>query len=234
MNTQLKYVATRFEQFTDRCEEIARRNRPPGKNAANGWVRERMRDDDEIVRCGHAPTLPLDGDADALFDIYMMFYGRIRGAFISRPNYSAHWLTHISVSLPALKRLVGIVASILELATSDEEERERIAAELAQRITETYNEVRESGNVMSGGHANGWISVDVKDASSDIKKKLVKLKRTASRDAIKIADVILEACKRLERLPVDNHKPWLRAEWQLGFQAIMDATTVTLRKIKQS
>jgi hypothetical protein len=49
MNTQLKYVATRFEQFADRCEEIARKNRPPGKNAANGWVRERMRDDDESV-----------------------------------------------------------------------------------------------------------------------------------------------------------------------------------------
>jgi hypothetical protein len=94
--------------------------------------------------------------------------------------------------------------------------------------------VEESGNVLSGGHANGWISVDIKDAAKDLKRKLAKLKRSAGSDANRIADVILETCKKLERLQTDNHKPWLRAEWQLAFQVIMDATAVTLRKIKQA
>ena len=68
---------------------------------------------------------------------------------------------------------------------------------------------------------NGWLAADVQAAAVEIEKALQDI--GWDDQTRPTADSLRNTCHALALLPTDGHTPWLRAEWQIGFQAVMTA-----------
>lgn len=236
MDQQVLYVKQRLQNYLARITALSQAATPPGKNAANGWFREYMVGDAEIVRAGDPPTLPLTGDALELFRVYTFFYSVVQRAFRDNGNHSANW-TYGSVLWPNLGQMVGEIAAVgaavFQLLTGDDQAKEAAKKNLAEAIEALMRKVDQAGVVWGGAHANGWISVYARDAGNWTIAELNKnFPQESASEAGRVADVLRAVCKQIAELPTQGHDPWLKPEWQIKFQAICDAGATTLATYK--
>lgn len=232
MDQQVLYVKQRLQNYLARITALSQATTPPGRNAANGWFREYMVGDAEIVRAGEPPTLALTGDAQELFRAYTFFYSVVQRAFRDNANHSANW-TQGSVLWPNLGQIIGEIAAVgsavIQLFSGDSQAKEAAKKNLALAIDALMRKIDQAGDVWGGAHANGWISVYARDAGGWTLGELNKSfpQGTAS-DAGRVADVLRVVCEQMAALPTQGHDPWLKADWQVRFQAISEAGAATL------
>jgi hypothetical protein len=239
MDPQVMYVKQRLQNYFQRIIELSAAAEPPGKNAANGWLREYMVNDGVIIQCGAAPTVPVSDDALKLFQAYSYFYVLLERAFRDNGNhYSSIALApHVLFDNMGafLGDLITVIASIVSLIEGDQNQQDAAEASVVQAVTKLAKDVANSGVVWSGAHANGWISVYAQAAANwTIQNQLnVNFPKGTATDAGAVADVLRSVCERIAALDTKGHDPWLRADWQVSFETIMRAAVVTLASLGQ-
>jgi len=239
MTPDVLYVKQRLQNYLSRIVELSKADAPPGKNAASGHFREHVISDPAIARCGMEPTMTLPEETQPLYNAFTFFYSMVQRAFRDNPNYYAHWSTHSSVLLPNLlaigTEIVTLAIDIIQLLSAgNDDDKGKARESVARSIEATVHKIEASGSVWEGHHASGWISVGVRDAANATIRDYLDPGFAAGRasDAATIANIFRRMCTDLANLPTKGHEPWLRAEWQVKFQAILQGTIAALDSYK--
>lgn len=222
----LEYARARVQQFCDAAAAVSHRSPPPGRNAANGWFREGMLNDPDVRAAGRPQDFRLSGDNARLYILQHNFYNRIVAAFQQNPNHYASWDKTIQIVIdaaPIVSDIVSVVVDLFKiLGANDDQASKKAQADLASDIKKLVEDVQKNDVVLKGSHANGWISVWVHNGARATIAEIDGI-RWADDGAHNVALALRRTCEELLKLPTDNHKPWLRAEWQVRFEGIMRA-----------
>ena len=128
----------------------------------------------------------------------------------------------VAIIVDAVKGIIAVVELDTDAMAASVESVEKDAKSLLEKIN-------NSGNVRNGIHMNGFFSRWAKDPGI---RTLVELdKKWSSQtgsDAAKVTEILRRTFRAIERLPEDGHYPWLRAEWQVDFQAILQGASIAL------
>ena len=226
---EAEVVRARLLSFLDRLVELSKEHAPPGVNAANGEFTLSVHAKDPFLAdlVTNGPTLVTD-EGKALWTQFTEFAQGIRQSF-STPPHEANWTTAGGAILKAAwdaaqKQVVDFAVTV---ATSG------FSAEAAKKAFDDIGKALDGKISWSGPNANGWLSDPVHETSSafaarpaptavttPIGKRVFSIMQIVSRGWMTLPTKVQNG---------DNHKPWLRAEWQAGFEGIAAGGAAALR-----
>lgn len=195
---------------------------PPGMNAANGHWRRTMHAHRAYVE-DVAKYDATDIGNDHLLDSLDLFASRLRHAF-KVENYPASGIELLKQVW--LKHVISLIKEIIETVFDPSDEQ---IAQLVKEMGRTIEKVANSGNVFSGAHANGWLSVRIKSACSNARRHLDD--RKLEGDLGEAQQVIETTLTKIQGLSTKGHNPWLKAEYQLAFEGACRAGSLALGKL---
>ncbi|MBS0174996.1 MAG: hypothetical protein JSR64_13245 [Nitrospira sp.] len=236
MDKDILYVKQRFQNFFAAIVAISDHARPPGTNAANGWMREWVLSDPGIQRLGDDPTLPLSGDAAALFEAYRFNYSYTLRAFRDNTNVWSSGFQSLSVFWDniggAIGSVIRTVSALIQLIFGDEKTREQAKENLARSVEALMNDVKTRGTVWNGRHMNGFVAAYMRDAANWTSQHHLDGKfMDQNTDAGKLAEILRQTFRQVAALQTEGHNPWLNAEWQVRFQTILTASVIALASL---
>lgn len=245
-DTSLDAQRQRFEDYFSRCAQLGYQYPPPGKNAASGHFRNAVVSDPTLMEIGNNSR---DGKViygssttdEALaiayaFSSFALFHSQ---GFSDFDNYESNWISNRKVFFDTVNGIlpnIGVITLNLYNAINgngNDDERKKALNTVVEEIGKLVSSIENDGIVSSGSHANGFIAerVDLA-ATSAIQELNTRMPESASSEAKNIAALLRATFIELKALPEDSHDPWLRADWQVSYTAIMDMAAKQLHTLK--
>lgn len=219
--SDLERIRKRLASFFERVTALSVASPPPGVNASNGWFVKAMREDSELA-VAQRPIQTDSAGGAACADLTQALMRACREGF-APGLHKASGLTYLPLAretfTKVLPTLLEISAKIVAAVYTGGAAGAAISADVNAQIR-SLGEVAGKNFVSSGEHANGWISVAVRDQAKGVINRVDQQLPTLSasgRDYLAIIKVLLD---QMAALPTQGHDPWLRAEWQVGFTAV--------------
>ncbi len=223
----IKALKRQLGAFCARAAKIAKDTVPPGTNAASGFFREGMMTDPELIALTHPNVSATDADSAAIYQLVTSFEQGVKGAF-QPENHSSNAFTNTDLFLKALQTfgadVVNIVKDIAAIWGGNVD-----LTKIKADVDTLIKKIEANGAKYDGTHANGWIASNLKGAAKTVQdsaKAVSGIVKDA--DAKKVADFVSTVCQKLEEIPEFANNPWLYAEWQVQFGAIMDTAAQSL------
>lgn len=220
---QFSFLKTRMKDYFARLAWVSEQWTPPGKNAANGNWPVNTINDAPLKNTEGQTAIQFDGDGEKLLQILSQFQDGIRQA-LSTPNASANAWKNLplfwDVFKDGISTVIDVVTDVYNLFSDDKEKQKQAKEKLFSDIEALIKKIEDNGMVENGEHANGTISLAVRDRSNEAIAALDRDFPTGSTSQFqKLADALRVVCKKLSALKTEDHDPWLRPEWQVSFQA---------------
>ena len=203
VRADLLNISQRLIDYLARSALIAHNNQPPGVYASNGFFATQMRQDTELARL-RLPINVQDSSSAPVAKLAIQLMDALWGPFNLAPNAGG------SVPLCQLRALLVNFPKI-------------VGEDIAAAISAIARTIPNNGPCQ-GVHANGFISVYVQQGAVKVRDEARAQRNVRQPQRIEdLLDLMILVGEALMALPTDNHSPWLRAEWQLTFQAVMDS-----------
>lgn len=217
----LDRIRRRLASFFERTVALSAASPPPGVNATNGYFVNGMRGDAELAVAQR--PIQTDSPGGAICgDLAQALMRACRDGF-APGLHRASGLTYLPLAIQTfnnvLPSLLEISAKIVAAIYTGGAMGAAIASDVNQQV-QSLGEIAGRNFVTSGEHANGWISVGVRDQANAVVSQIdqrISALPADGRDYLEILKVLLG---QLAALPTEGHDPWLRAEWQIGFTAV--------------
>lgn len=196
---------------------------PPGSNAANGWFRE------AIVHENGAPAdQPIDA-ADAPAQAIQAAYRHFRSNFrdnVDRDggNVQSGAFGNLPGFVEAVRAYSEQIVAVLSAIFVGQDDGR--AARIAKAAAEAEESSKTIGFKVDGTHMNGWVSHMARDRANEARPMLQPALDSGDADAQRIGRVLYDGFGQIAQLRTEGHNPWLRAEWQLGFQVVGEAIAI--------
>ncbi len=206
---------------------ISDRNKPPGVNAANGHFANEMLSDTDMALGIKPRTYYTDQEVVKLYDVTYLFFNSMKGAF-SAGTHSASVATSPGDFIQYLVQLVPqirvAVQDLLTIASFNPAAIAGIVQKIGDDIQALVDAVSKTGAKFDGDHANGYIGSGVQGAAAQTLAALAPVEAALTRNETKSYAAVLRAvCTRLKAIELHEYRPWLNAEWQVQFEAVMKA-----------
>lgn len=227
------YVKQRFRDFFQRIVELSLAAQPPGAHATNGFFRQYMVTDGRLLQLGGAPTLPLGPQAQALFDVYVAFYGYVRDTVFGKcENVPGSRIFDAIFS--EVGEIVQFAINVFSAIFGNQQERQQAATQIAQEIAPLVQQMNANGNQpITGTHASGWISKFSSDTAFFTRSLLdQRVPPNTPGDLGQIANVLRAMLTQLNLIPFDGMNPWLKGAWQLQYQSTLRSAVLGLDAIQ--
>lgn len=230
---QIAFLKERMRDYFARLAALSANRPPPGTNAANGFWRDETDIDPDLKNLETKPPIELTGECLALQNTFASFQAKVRETFHGDQNYEAKWETSWQVFWPLFtnlsQELIKVIQDLFNLFSKKQEQQDAARTKIFGDLEALYKKVTDSGKVGEGRHANGHISEGVKAASdATIATLNAQMPKGQDSNVGRVADALRLVCEKLSLLPTDNHKPWLRADWQLSFQGACEVAAAGL------
>jgi hypothetical protein len=232
LNTQLnqggeiKALRSLMQTFSAKIVQFSKAAPPPGINAANGWFRNSMVSDPDLqsMTSGHGQFVTPDGAK--LYAVFTDFGRGLRAGFAPENHPASVW-TDGHLFVQALQQFGGelsaVIGDIVNLCSDDQNKKDKAKADLAKDLNALIGSVKGSKVLYSGAHANGWISGNIKGVGAQIGLRLDALiPQLHGAEAKELATIFRAECSRINRITLHNYHPWLDAQWQVEFQAVIE------------
>lgn len=219
----IKPLKAQLGDFCATVAQLSKDNAPPAMNAASGYFREAMWSGKELVPLASPyPGALASGDGKELYDLIVQFGQSLKSAFAPE-NVSATGFTNSKLFIDSVEQLgreVGaVVKDVISLFAGKAD-----YLKLEKDVKDLIDKTKNLGVKLNGTHANGWISKNVKGAAEQIKSSATALEGSLTdQEAKAFAGLIRNICAKIKAIPDFQNDPWLYGEWQIEFQAIMDA-----------
>lgn len=242
-----KGVLQRFNEYCERTAAISKINPPPGLNAANALFFKQWLDDQKRLELQSNSTTGRQGGPQ----IYPGIIGGTESFKIAEPFvhfmivaerafqeqcFETSWTRNIDLLVPVAEANIANIERALRnvIGLLSGNDLESAAADLARQIQESRRYVSEKKVVGSGCHANGNIAWRIQNGATEALEKLNAAVPPGAQTYVQpIANVMRETFTAIAGLDSSNHDPWLRGEWQLGFETIMVSAHVTAGRMIQ-
>lgn len=229
MSRNVEIITAYLKQLSGRMAQLSKDSPPPHTNQANGYFRQAVLTD-QITK--DLPAFPVDFDiseepSNTLLLTARDFQGELVNAFtppdqdVGPGNYPKVIFQVPEVVVGVIKivgSIIGVIVDSSALAAA--------AAEIEKDINDIANATDRNGPGLSGDAMNGFISVNVQQISQTYISKLSSGAWDPNTQLI--ASALLQTCNALAQLNTTGHDPWLLAEWQIGFQGIMEGLNKAL------
>jgi hypothetical protein len=231
VDSELTVVNNVMIVYFGKVGKIARDNLPPCSNAANGWMREYIVHDPQIISLTN-PKLGLKTKpASELLDIFTTFATQNYQAFNNNGNYAPPgFVAFRDATLDHAGAILSLGLDILSVVTSGGNDKSW--AQFAKDLGTIIPNISKESKCYGGANANGWISVSVNGSAKNTLAKFNGYNMYDSGTRIGQIDLVLQkSFNQLLALSTQGHNPWLLPSWQLGYYAIMQATALKLSSL---
>ncbi|WP_148649421.1 hypothetical protein [Novosphingobium barchaimii] len=222
LEADLAAVRKRLASYYKKVTNASLASPPPGAAASNGWFVKYMKDDADLsVTQRPIQTATSEGKICADLAQGMMAYCR---SGFGPGTYKANWATSFDMLLANLEAATSgftqMASQMVHSILGDIPVVNSIVEQIDGQINQLAASARQKGPT-SGDHANGWISVGVRDGANawlgQSNGALGNLTAPKSKDLVETMKVFANA---MAGLNTEGHSPWLKGEWQVGFGAI--------------
>lgn len=228
---EARAVRERAIQYFDLIVRLSKNSPPPGLNASNGHFVTGLRRNASLGRW-RSPIPVVTDEGMVLWEAFRDIALGIHNGF--RPGlHRASGITYLPLAWTAMvnafPQMIQIVRSAFAAVASRSPQD---IARVVNDIEEIRRALRRRRVVTNGAHANGWISVSVRDNLRVAGRTMERHEGRVTTETGRETLAVLRAYARgLTRLRTEGHRPWLRAEWQAGFQGLTELAARTLRRI---
>lgn len=230
-------VTKLFIAYSNKIAIICKNNPPPCVNAANGWMREKIVENDINNLANLKIENLTSSDGKKLMSLYSFFATNNQNAFLSNSN--AEDKKAIIKMFQDAQRLYNIYSLLSEdiarlyLSSGSDLSAWKKSKEDFDKLT---NELKNNRNVCRRGrHANGWIADWVNTGANKSLELLNKTNYYSNTVKIeKIKGVLSHFFNSLVKLQTNSqckNCPFLPAEWQIGYGLIFETTADKLTEI---
>ncbi|PZM80379.1 MAG: hypothetical protein DKT66_14040 [Candidatus Melainabacteria bacterium] len=234
LDEQSSKVRDKVAAYLARIAKLSAHDPPYAPNAASGFFRERMKDDNRLDTL--LTDIPdLNPENRLLWHDCRAFEKGIRKAFVQNSNFAANWSRNPELSSAVMRRITDAKQKIkafctaLGIAIAAPEVSVTQIATAAATGKQALDAVRAKPMALNGKHANGHISVGVKAQST---QSYQSFKNHNYGSAQPVGKVMKSLCTQLKDLPTSGHNPWLTADWQVRFASACDAASKALKSIE--
>jgi hypothetical protein len=217
----LDRIRRRLASFFERVVALSTASPPPGVNASNGYFVNGMLNDVELAVAQRLiQTDSLGGTRCA--ELTQTVMTACRQGF-TPGLHETNGLEYLPLAIETFRRTLPSLLEISARIVAAVYVGGAVGAIIMQDVNHQISSLGEIAGrnfVTGGNHANGWISVGVRDNANSVVNQInngVDNLSADGRDYLEILKVLLQ---EMAALPTGGHDPWLRADWQLGFTLI--------------
>lgn len=227
----LDLVRRRLASFFERVVALSNASPPPGTNASNGWFVKAMQEDAEL-NVAQRPIATTTIGGNGVGSIALNAMTALRAGF-NHENHFASGLTYLPVAIDAfnaaMPAIKNIAVSAFEAYATSGATIKQLEQQVKTEIDNIGSTVAKSGMVLSGTHANGWISVDIRDRAQALINFIDAVKRAHDSAALDFFEILKAILLSFTKFSTSEHDPWLKAEWQIGFTGVCSSAAKLMR-----
>lgn len=232
-------VAALMERFLEQVGAYSEQSRPPGKNAANGWFRTSIAESGDLAAMLDLHHPLANPDVGQLYNAYRTMNLSVRTAFAQNENHEANWATTGQLFWPAVEEfglaVANVIYELFQILGDDNDDATQEKSDLGDAINNLIAAVDASDLVMAGTHANGWIAGSIGEAGAALVAALPadQLPPDGPDPWDKAAEILRRLGGTFQAINTGQHAPWLRADWQIAFQAAVQAAAAAIRVLRR-
>ena len=223
--SDIDLVRSRVAAYLNKVVALSRASPPPGLNASNGWFVNAMKGDPQLALAGRNIETDSPG-GQAMAGVANSFMTACRAGF-GPGLHGATGLTYLPLAIQVLDAAKGsiikLAGDVLAVAYGGPGVAKAAMPRIRADLDRVSDEVKSKGVVTNGEHANGWISVEMRNQAAAAAQRAADAKAGLPARSRDVLEIIRVTCTSIAALPTDKHDPWLRADWQLGFQTVCEA-----------
>ena len=232
MDESTRFAKKQFQMYFWRLAIASEAHRPPGQNAASADFTRKVISDPVIAKLTQSRPPNLTGAGLDLHQLFLRIHAAVQDVFVARGPHTTRISDYPKPLFDKIFRSVGALAAMVEAIVQATALNAAAAAEIVSKLKSLIKEVADSKTVIDGTHANGWIASDLRTALVPLQEAVdLGILDQTDRSADAVGTIVSTALHQVSTIKSEKHDPWLRAEWQIQFQAIVATAAAALAKI---